>query len=138
MVSNYSLFYPMLALFLWSIAVLTITISIRIVEMTKGKLTNKYFELFQGNTPSDSVLKSTNNLRNLTEFPPLFYVISLLIIFADKSDQLFLTLAWVYFIARVAHSLVHLTINYVPARFVFYLISTLLLVGMWLRFALLI
>ncbi|WP_100902173.1 MAPEG family protein [Nostoc flagelliforme] len=133
---SYNLFYPMLAMFIWTFLVMILTVSLRIYDLAKGRLTNEYFQLFQGAEPSQAIVKTGNNLRNLMEFPPLFYVIALLIMFSGKSDQVFVSLAWIYFGTRLGHSVVHLTINKVPPRFLFYGISNIVLLTMWIRFGL--
>ncbi|AOY82438.1 MAPEG family protein [Moorena producens JHB] len=135
---SYKLFYPMLAMFIWTFLVMVLTVSVRIYDLAKGRLTNEYFQLFQGAEPSQTIVKTTNNLRNLMEFPPLFYAIALLIMLSGKSDQVFISLAWIYFSLRLGHSLVHITINKVSPRFIFYLISNIVLLTMWVRFGLLI
>ncbi|MGH8002477.1 MAG: MAPEG family protein [Brasilonema sp.] len=126
----------MLAMFIWIFFVMILTISVRVYELAKGRLTNEYFQLFQGAEPSQAIVKTGNNLKNLMEFPPLFYAIALLIMLSGKSDEVFVSLAWIYFGARLGHSLVHLTINKVPLRFMFYAISNIVLLTMWVRFGL--
>ncbi|NET56817.1 MAG: MAPEG family protein [Symploca sp. SIO2E6] len=135
---SYKLFYPMLAMFIWTFLVMSLTLSVRIYDLAKGQLTNEYFQLFQGSEPSQAIVKTTNNLRNLMEFPPLFYVIASLIMLSGKSDQVFISLAWIYFTLRLLHSLIHITINKVSPRFTFYLISNIVLLTMWVRFCLVI
>ena len=71
---NYNLFYPMLAMFLWTFVVALRNAQVRVSAVLKGNLTNEYFELFQGAEPSEIVLKTGNHLRNLMEMPPLFYM----------------------------------------------------------------
>jgi hypothetical protein len=44
-----------------------------------------------------------------------------------------LMLAWSYFALRVGHGLVHLTINKVPPRFLFFILSNGVLLAMWVR-----
>ena len=45
-------------------------------------------------------------------------------------DGINLTLAWTYVVARVLHSIVQSTNNYVPLRFSIFAISTLALLAM--------
>lgn len=133
-----SLFYSMLALFLWTFVVMLRNVQVRVGAVLSGQLTNEYFELFRGGEPSDVILKTQNHLRNLTEVPPLFYIVGLAIMVTGKTDSLFVYLAWSYVMLRIGHSLIHLTINKVPARFFFFAISNLVLAVMWIRLGLLI
>ena len=130
-----NIFYPMLALFVWTFLILLRNVQVRVSAVLTGKLTNEYFELFRGGEPSDKVLKTQNHLRNLTEIPPLFYVIGLGIMFFGKTDPLFVTLAWFYVGCRMCHGLVHLTVNKVPLRFFFFGLSNIVLLAMWMRLA---
>jgi hypothetical protein len=132
-----NLFYPMLAMFLWTFVVMLRNMQVRLGAVFKGELTNEYFELFQGAVPSETVLKTGNHFKNLMEFPPLFYIVNLAILFTGRTDSTFMTLAWSYVILRIGHSLVHLTINKVPPRFFLFFISNLVLLAMWVRLGLL-
>jgi hypothetical protein len=130
---THDLFYPMLAMFVWTFLIMLRNIQVRLAAVSKGELTNEYFELFRGGEPSEKVLKVQNHLRNLTEIPPLFYIVGLAIMATGKTDSLFVVLAWSYVVLRVGHGLVHLTINKVPQRFFFFVLSNLVLLIMWLR-----
>jgi hypothetical protein len=55
-VAPHSLFYPMLALFLWTFLVLLRNVQVRLGAVFKGQLSNEYFELFRGGEPSDGIL----------------------------------------------------------------------------------
>jgi hypothetical protein len=129
----HELFSPMLAMFLWTFLIMLRNVQVRVGAVLKGQLTNEYFELFRGAEPSDEILKTQNHLRNLTEIPPLFYIVALAIMFAGKTDFTFLLLAWSYVVFRVGHGLVHLTINKVPVRFFFFILSNLALFVIWAR-----
>ena len=108
-----------------------LNVQVRVVAVLKSELTNEYFELFRGSEPSDVILKTQNHLRNLTEIPPLFYIVALAIMFTDKTDAIFVVLAWSYVALRVGHTLVRLTINKVPVRYFFFIQSNLALLVMW-------
>lgn len=130
-----NVFYPMLALFVWTFLILLRNVQVRVSAVLTGQLTKEYFELFRGGEPSDKILKTQNHLRNLTEIPPLFYVAGLAILFLGKTDSLFVILAWAYVGLRIGHGLIHLTINKVPLRFLFFALSNLVLLAMWIRLA---
>jgi hypothetical protein len=129
----HDLFYPMLTIFIWTFLIMLGNVQVRVGAVLKGRLTNEYFELFRGAEPSDRILKTQNHLRNLTEIPPLFYIVGLAVMISGKTDSIFLMLAWSYVALRVGHGLVHLTINKVPARFLFFILSNLALLVMWVR-----
>jgi hypothetical protein len=130
------LVYPMAAMFGWTFLIMLRNVQVRVAAVKRGELTNEYFELFSGGQPSAPVIKTGNHLRNLFEFPGLFYAAVLAALLAAESGPLFLGLAWSYVGLRVAHSLVHLTINKVPPRFLFYILSNVVLLLMWAKLSL--
>ena len=133
---NTELFYPMLAMFLWTVMVMLRNLQVRVDAVKRGELTNKYFELFRGAEPPEAVQKTGNHFRNLTELPPLFYIICLAVMFMGRTDVNFIVLAWCYVALRVGHSVIHLTINKVPPRFFLFAASNIVLLIMWVRLAL--
>jgi len=70
----------------------------------------------QVSTPSD-------NLKNLFELPTVFYAVVLYIYVTHQVDAVFVGAAWGFFLFRVLHSVVHCTFNFIPLRFVLYVIS---------------
>jgi hypothetical protein len=131
--SSHSLFYSMLAMFVWTFLILLRNVQVRVSAVLKGELSNEFFELFRGAELSDVIVKTQNHLRNLMEIPPLFYIVALAIMFTGKTDLIFVVLALSYVALRVGHGLVHLTINKVPVRFFFFILSNLALLVMWVR-----
>jgi hypothetical protein len=135
-VETNEMLYPMFAMFLWTFVVMLRNVQVRVGSVLKGELTNEYFELFRGGKPSDVVIKTGNHFRNLMELPPLFYVVCLAIMLIHRQDGVFLMLAWSYAALRVVHSPVHLTFNKVPPRFLFFALSNMVLLTMWIRLSL--
>ncbi len=67
------------------------------------------------------------NLANLFELPVVFYAICLFLYTTESVDQTYVVSAWVFFVLRVLHSIVHCTINRVMLRFKLYVLSALAL-----------
>lgn len=84
----------------------------------------------------ESINRPANNLRNLCELPVLFYAVVLFHMSIVNSDAVFAWCAWIFFIFRCIHSLVHCTFNRVTLRFAAYFISSIALWVMVLRTAL--
>ena len=133
---NTELFYPMLAMFLWTVVVMLRNLQVRVVAVRRGEINTRYFELLKGAEPPEAVQKTGNHFRNLTEMPPLFYIICLAVMFMGRTDVNFIVLAWSYVALRVGHSLIHLTVNKVPPRFFLFAASNIVLLIMWVRLAL--
>ena len=130
------LIYAMAAMFGWTFLIMLRNVQVRVAAVLRGELTNQYFELFSDGEPSELVVKTGNHLRNLFEFPLLFYAAALAALVTGQDGSLFLILAWSYVGLRIAHSLIHLTINKVPPRFLFYFLSNIVLLLMWAKLAL--
>ena len=126
------LLYPMAAQFAWTFLVMLRNIQVRVAAIRRGELTNEYFEIFSGGEPSEQIVKTGNHLRNLFEFPLFFYVAILVAMMTGEYGSTFLVLAWLYVALRVGHSLVHLTINKVPLRFLLYFSGNVVLLLMWI------
>ena len=73
---NTELLNPMLAMFIWTVLVMLRNMQVRIAAVRRGELTNKYFELFRGAEPAESVQKTGKSFQKSDlELPPLFYII---------------------------------------------------------------
>ncbi len=69
------------------------------------------------------VSNPSDNLKNLLELPTVFYAVVLYLFATRQVDAAYLGAAWVFFSFRAMHSAVHCTINFIPLRFVLYVIS---------------
>ena len=67
------------------------------------------------------------NFRNLFEMPVVFYVVCLVTYVTGTVDGIYVAAAWTFVALRVLHSLIHITINRVLARFLSYLAASLVL-----------
>ncbi len=87
-------------------------------------------------TQARAALKRTraaDNLQNLLEIPVLFYALTAILLLLDLRSTPFAPLAMAYVGLRVLHSAIHLTYNRVMHRFTVYVISTLVLIVMWVN-----
>lgn len=73
----------------------------------------------------------SNNYKNQFELPVLFYAVCAFALMTRMVDVAFLTLAVVFVLSRVAHTVVHLTTNIVMWRGTTFLIGLVALVAMW-------
>jgi hypothetical protein len=81
------------------------------------------------------VLKVANAAHNQLETPLLFYVLTILALVTRKADVVFVVLAWIYVAARLVHASIHVTSNRVPRRGAMFGVSLLVLLVMWVVFA---
>lgn len=69
------------------------------------------------------VSNPSDNLKNLFEMPTVFYAIVLYLYATSQVDTPYVLAAWVFFVFRTLHSAVHCSFNFIPLRFVLYVIS---------------
>jgi hypothetical protein len=79
-----------------------------------------------------------DNYNHLLEQPTLFYAVAFTLALLGAGEGLNLTLAWAYVVLRVAHSLHQALWNKIEIRFVLFLLSSLALVALVIRAALLV
>jgi len=68
-----------------------------------------------------------DNYNHLFEQPVVFYVTALSIAIINSIEPLMVQLAWAYVIIRLLHSIVQITFNFVPLRFILFVTSWLIL-----------
>jgi hypothetical protein len=79
-------------------------------------------------------LKVANAAHNQLEIPMLFYVLTILSIITHHADVVFVVLAWIFVISRLAHAYVHTTSNVIRQRGPLFGIGLMVLLIMWMIF----
>lgn len=92
------------------------------VDLTKTALDNDAWP--------DYVVQVNNNVRNQFQVPVLFYMLCLVFYSIDAVSITVLSLAWVFVVSRIMHAYIHMTTNYVPARFRAFLTGLVIVVIM--------
>ena len=75
-----------------------------------------------------------NSFNNQFQLPVLFYVLTILSIITRHADVLFVVLAWIFVLLRIAHAYVHVTTNRLSVRGGVFGLGLLVLMIMWLIF----
>lgn len=75
-----------------------------------------------------------NSFDNQFQLPVLFYVLTILSIITHHADVVFLVLAWVFVLSRIAHAYVHTTSNRVMVRGPLYGVGAFALAIAWIIF----
>jgi hypothetical protein len=76
-----------------------------------------------------------NAYHNQLQLPVFFYVLVALTLFARKADLLFVLMSWVFVLLRLVHAWIHVTTNRLPGRFYVFLAGAIVLLIMWIVFA---
>lgn len=106
---------------------------LRAPAVRRGEIKPRDIALREPNWPKH-MLQVGNSYQNQFEVPVLFYVLTVLAIVTKQADLLFVVLAWVFVLSRVAHAYVHVTSNHLGRRGAWFGIGAVVLAIMWLIF----
>ena len=84
---------------------------------------------------TEDATKVANCYHNQFQLPVLFYVLVVLALFARKADLLFVVMSWIFVVSRIVHAVIHVRSNYVPHRFYAFAVGAIVLLLMWIIFA---
>jgi hypothetical protein len=76
-----------------------------------------------------------NCYHNQFQLPVLFYAVVAFAMITRKADLIFVVLAWLFVLTRLAHAYIHTSSNYVPTRARVFFLGALILIVMWVYFA---
>lgn len=108
---------------------------LRVSSITRGETRIRDIALGQSGWP-DSAQQASRNYDNQFQMPVLFYVLVALALPLRQTDLLFVILSWVFVVLRFIHAYIHLGTNYVPNRFYVFAAGVIVLLIMWIMFAL--
>lgn len=107
---------------------------LRIAAVRSGEVRIGDIALAQRAWP-DRVTQVANAFHNQFELPVLFYTLVALALFTRKADLLFVVMSWIYVATRLGHAFVYTTSNDIRLRFGVFLVGAVVLVLMWIVFA---
>ncbi len=81
-------------------------------------------------------IQASDNFKNLFEVPTLFYPLCVGLIATGHASTAFAAAAWAFVMLRIIHSVIQCTHNQVKPRFLAFVASSAVLLGMWTAFAL--
>ena len=110
-----------------------ITVTVRIKNVKKGKMSHKYFRLMQGEILPDLVTKTTRNFNNQFELPVLFYIVCTLFISLKIQSEFALYAAIIFVISRYLHAVIHISYNNVMHRMISFFIGFICILAMWVN-----
>ncbi len=124
-----AIFLPMLATMTLTAIVWFYMYARRIPAMRRARVSVQTYttpDKVTEHLPED-VNYAANNLKNLFEVPVLFYGLCLYLFVSGNVDAAYVVAAWLFFLLRAFHSIVHCTRNIVMLRFYLYASSALAL-----------
>ena len=124
---------PLFVLVLMTFVIGIMLATVRTPLLTSGEVRPEAISLRQPNWPPRA-LQFGYSFQNQFELPLLFYVLTILAIISKHADLLFVVMAWIFVLTRLAHAYVHCTSNNLQARGPLFGIGALVLLIMWLIF----
>jgi len=128
-----NLFYPVYGQVLLTFFLLFRMGFLRVKAIRTGKVKFKDIALGQNAWP-ENVTKTANCFHNQLETPILLYLAITFIGFTGKADTAYLVLATIFFFFRLLHAFEEITRNDVRRRFTAFLLGSITLLVIWLRF----
>jgi hypothetical protein len=104
--------------------------SVRLAAVRRGDVRPRDVALRQPNWPKRET-QIANAYHNQLELPVLFYVLTVLAIITRHADFLFVVLAWLFVLLRLAHAYIHVTSNHMGQRFAAFAAGAVVLAVMW-------
>jgi hypothetical protein len=101
--------------------------------LRRGEVRPQDIDLRQPNWPRP-VMQINNSYSSQFEQPVLFYVLTVLAIISKQADLLFVMMAWIFVLARLAHAYIHVTSNDINVRGPIFGVAAAVLALMWLIF----
>lgn len=135
-----SLFAPVVALVLWTFVMWAWLYATRIPAIRKARIKlipEQTKEAFNAQIPAQARWKA-DNYNHLLEQPTLFYAVTLTLAMLGADNAINTALAWAYVALRIVHSLVQATSNIILRRFWIFFASSLVLLALTLRAAVLV
>jgi hypothetical protein len=105
----------------------------RRTSLSRGELKVRDIALGQPAWPARAT-QASNSFDSQFQIPLLFYVLVILAWITKQADLLFVVMAWIFVLSRLAHAYIHTTSNHVPTRFNIFSLGVIVLLIMWVIF----
>jgi hypothetical protein len=129
-----AIFWPMILQVVLIYAVYGLISVRRRAAVRAGSVKISQFRENQNEPPESLFVR--NNLANQFELPVLFFAVCLAIHATAGTSYLTVTLAWLFVLSRFAHAYIHVTSNRVRYRQPAFTFGYLVLLVLWIVFAL--
>lgn len=139
MIPNQALLLPAVALAAWTFVMWAWMYATRIpaIQRSKMKLDATIPRGEQMASLPPEVRWKADNYNHLFEQPTLFYPMVIVLALIPASGTIELGLAWAYVALRIVHSLFQATVNKIEIRFALFFLSSIVLLGLVIRAAML-
>ena len=108
----------------------------RYLAIRRGEVSIKFYRTYNEGEQTPALHLLGRHVQNHFEVPPLFYAGALMALVTDSVSVAVVICAWVFVLARIVHSVIHLGHNNVRHRFAAFGVSLLGLLGLWVSWVL--
>lgn len=122
--------YPMFAMVILTCTVAIYLFRLRVRAVKAGQVRLSQFRLNTGEVP-DAITQAARNYSNLFEVPVLFYTAGAIAIALGIQVPAMVITAWIFVLARIAHSWIHLSSNNVIHRLRAYMLGNICVLVIW-------
>jgi hypothetical protein len=134
--NNLQLVYACLAMVMLTLVVGTLMLLTRVQEMRAKRIHPQAASTSVKMSARLENVQPADNFKNLFEVPVLFYALVAVSLAVGQVPGWLPVCAWAFVALRLLHSFIHCTYNKVYHRLAAFMSSFVLLVGMWVTFAL--
>ena len=106
---------PLFVLVLMTFVIGIVLSTLRTPLLLSGQIRPEAISLRQPNWPPRA-LAVGYSFQNQFEMPVLFYVLTILALITKHADVLFVVMAWIFVLSRLAHATIHCTTNNLRLR----------------------
>lgn len=124
--------YPMFAMVLLTFAVGIYMFQLRLKAVKTGAVKLSYFRLNKGAETPMALEQASRNYANLFEIPVLFYAAGVLAIALGINTTALTVIGWLFVLARLIHSWIHLTSNNVIYRMQAFMAGNVCVLVLWI------
>ena len=124
--------YAMFAMILLTSAVAGYLLKLRIAAVKAGEISLGSFRLNTSTDVPPKITQAARNFSNLFEVPVLFYIAGALALALHLETASMIVLSWIFVIARVVHSWIHLTNNNVIHRMQAFVLASVCVLLIWI------
>ncbi len=132
--SNQAILLPLLVQVALTFAIGLWMAAGRVAAIRARKVHPRDIALREPNWPKQ-LMQLQNAFLNQFELPVLFYLLTILVLITRTGGLLFVVPAWIFVALRLVHAYVHVTSNRVPRRGLMFIAGAIVLLAMWMVFA---
>ncbi len=123
--------YPAVAMFMLTFSAVVYMGGSRLSAIRRGDVNIRYYRRFSEGEQTPRLQVIGRHVQNHFEVPPLFYLAILFLYVTGSVTPVAVSLAWLYFASRCAHSFIHLGSNNVTHRFIAFAAGGVILASLW-------